>query len=133
MNNNVITIAAAVILNEDNQLLVVRKKNTKFFMHVGGKLESNESPEAALFREVHEEIGCDIDILSYIGKYETLAANESNHALISYLYQVRLKNEPKVQAELAELRWMDLNSSELALAPLTKDISIPWCKQLLHL
>ncbi len=37
-----ITVAAAVILNEQNQLLLVRKRNTHAFMQVGGKLEPNE-------------------------------------------------------------------------------------------
>jgi len=35
----IITVAAAVILNEQNQLLLVRKQNTQAFMQVGGKLE----------------------------------------------------------------------------------------------
>jgi hypothetical protein len=34
MSNKVITIAAAIILNEQNQILLVRKKDTDFFMHV---------------------------------------------------------------------------------------------------
>ena len=55
MSNKVITIAAAIILNEQNQILLVRKKDTDFFMHVVGKLEPNELPEAALSREVLEE------------------------------------------------------------------------------
>ena len=131
MSNKVITIAAAIILNEQNQILLVRKKDTDFFMHVGGKLEPNELPEAALSREVLEETGCKIEILSYIGKYETVAANELNHSLVSYLYQVKLKSQPQVQAELAEMQWVDLNHPDLPLAPLTRDISIPWCKQLL--
>jgi len=131
MSNKVITIAAAIILNEQNQILLVRKKDTDFFMHVGGKLEPNELPEAALFREVLEETGCEMEILSYIGKYETVAANELNHSLVSYLYQVKLKSQPQVQAELAEMQWVDLNHPDLPLAPLTRDISIPWCKQLL--
>lgn len=131
MSNKVITIAAAIILNEQNQILLVRKKDTDFFMHVGGKLEPNELPEAALFREVLEETGCEMEILSYIGKYETVAANELNHSLVSYLYQVKLKSQPQVQAELAEMQWVDLNYPDLPLAPLTRDISIPWCKQLL--
>ncbi|WP_312331632.1 NUDIX hydrolase [Acinetobacter variabilis] len=131
MSNKVITIAAAIILNEQNQILLVRKKDTDFFMHVGGKLEPNELPEAALSREVLEETGCEIEILSYIGKYETVAANELNHSLVSYLYQVKLKSQPQVQAELAEMQWVDLNHPALPLAPLTRDISIPWCKQLL--
>lgn len=131
MSNKVITIAAAIILNEQNQILLVRKKDTDFFMHVGGKLEPNELPEAALSREVLEETGCEIEILSYIGKYETVAANELNHSLVSYLYQVKLKSQPQVQAELAEMQWVDLNHPDLPLAPLTRDISIRWCKQLL--
>lgn len=131
MSNKVITIAAAIILNEQNQILLVRKKDTDFFMHVGGKLEPNELPEAALSREVLEETGCEMEILSYIGKYETVAANEWNHSLVSYLYQVKLKSQPQVQAELAEMQWVDLNHPDLPLAPLTRDISIPWCKQLL--
>ncbi|MFQ1044774.1 NUDIX domain-containing protein [Acinetobacter variabilis] len=131
MSNKVITIAAAIILNEQNQILLVRKKDTDFFMHVGGKLEPNELPEAALSREVLEETGCEMEILSYIGKYETVAANELNHSLVSYLYQVKLKSQPQVQAELAEMQWVDLNHPALPLAPLTRDISIPWCKQLL--
>ncbi len=40
-----ITVAAAVILNEQNELLLVRKRNTQAFMQVGGKLEPNEAPE----------------------------------------------------------------------------------------
>jgi hypothetical protein len=72
-----------------------------------------------------------MEILSYIGKYETVAANELNHSLVSYLYQVKLKSQPQVQAELAEMQWVDLNHPDLPLAPLTRDISIPWCKQLL--
>ncbi len=131
MSNKVITIAAAIILNEQNQILLVRKKDTDFFMHVGGKLEPNELPEAALSREVLEETGCEMEILSYIGKDETVAANELNHSLVSYLYQVKLKSQPQVQAELAEMQWVDLNHPDLPLAPLTRDISIPWCKQLL--
>ncbi|MGI1794761.1 NUDIX hydrolase [Acinetobacter variabilis] len=131
MSNKVITIAAAIILNEQNQILLVRKKDTDFFMHVGGKLEPNELPEAALSREVLEETGCEMEILSYIGKYETVAANELNHSLVSYLYQVKLKSQPQVQAELVEMQWVDLNYPDLPLAPLTRDISIPWCRKLL--
>ncbi|WP_286739163.1 MULTISPECIES: NUDIX hydrolase [Acinetobacter] len=133
MINKVITIAATIILNEQNQILLVRKKDTDFFMHVGGKLEPNELPEAALSREILEETGCEMEILSYIGKYETVAANELNHSLVSYLYQVKLKSQPQVQAELAEIQWVDLNHPDLPLAPLTRDISIPWCKQLLRI
>jgi 8-oxo-dGTP diphosphatase len=31
----------------------------------GGKIESGESPEAALVREIREELGADVDVLSF--------------------------------------------------------------------
>lgn len=126
---NVITVAAAVILNEQNQLLLVRKKNTQFFMQVGGKLEVNESPEQTMLREIHEEIGAQATIQQFIGRFETQAANEANHQLVSYVYQVDLDQVPKIDAEIAEMKWINLDDDQTLLAPLTKEVVIPWCKQ----
>jgi 8-oxo-dGTP pyrophosphatase MutT (NUDIX family) len=61
-----ITVAAAVILNEHNQLLLVRKQNTHAFMQVGGKLETNEAPEITMQREILEEIGCECELKQFI-------------------------------------------------------------------
>lgn len=126
---NTITVAAAVILNEQNQLLLVRKKNTQFFMQVGGKLESEELPENTMLREIHEEIGGQARIQQFIGRFETLAANEKNHQLVSYVYQVELDQAPKIDAEIAEMKWIDLDDDQTLLAPLTKEIVIPWCRK----
>lgn len=126
---NVITVAAAVILNEQNQLLLVRKKNTQFFMQVGGKLEVNEPPEQTMLREIHEEIGAQATIQQFIGRFETQAANEANHQLVSYVYQVDLDQVPKIDAEIAEMKWINLDDDQTLLAPLTKEVVIPWCKQ----
>lgn len=126
-----ITVSAAVIVNAQQQILLVRKHNTSFFMQVGGKLELNESSEAALLREVEEETGSTATIQQFIGRFETAAANEANHLLVSYLYLVELEQAPKIQAEIAEMCWLDLASipEQAMLAPLTKEIVIPWCQQ----
>lgn len=130
---NIITVAAAVILNEQQQLLLVRKKNTDYFMQVGGKLEPDELPEQTMLREIDEEIGGQATIQQFIGRFETPAANEANHLLVSYVYQVELKKFPKIDAEIAEMKWIDLDDQQTLLAPLTQQIVIPWCKQnLLH-
>lgn len=126
---NVITVAAAVILNTQNQLLLVRKKNTQFFMQVGGKLELNEAPEQTMIREISEEISVKAEIQQFIGRFETLAANEANHQLVSYVYQVSLDQQPEIDAEIAEMKWIDLDDDQTLLAPLTKEIVIPWCKE----
>ena len=124
-----ITVAAAVILNEQNQLLLVRKQNTEAFMQVGGKLESNEAPEIAIQREILEEIACESEIKQFIGRFETAAANEPDHLLVSYVYEVKLKQTPRIAAEIAEMKWIDLEDQVTLLAPLTKEVVIPWCQQ----
>ena len=125
---NVITVAAAIILNQHNQLLLVRKKNTQFFMQVGGKLEPNEAPEQTMIREIAEEISAKAEIEQFVGRFETRAANEAGHQLVSYVYQVNLDQAPKIDAEIAEMKWIDLNDEQTLLAPLTKEVVIPWCK-----
>lgn len=124
-----ITVAAAVICNAENQLLLVRKRNTAFFMQVGGKLEPNEAPEATLLREIAEEIGVQGQIQQFIGRFETPAANEADHLLISYVYLIKIDQAPQIQAEIAEMRWIDLGIEEQTwLAPLTTEVVLPWCR-----
>ena len=125
----IITVAAAIILNEKNQLLLVRKQNTEAFMQVGGKLESNEAPEIAIQREILEEIACESEIKQFIGRFETAAANEPDHLLVSYVYEVKLKQTPRIAAEIAEMKWIDLEDQATLLAPLTQHVVIPWCQQ----
>ena len=125
----IITVAAAIILNEKNQLLLVRKQNTQVFMQVGGKLESNEAPEIAIQREILEEIASESEIKQFIGRFETAAANEPDHLLVSYVYEVKLKQTPRIAAEIAEMKWIDLEDQVTLLAPLTQHVVIPWCQQ----
>ena len=126
---NVITVAAAIILNEQNELLVVRKKNTEFFMQVGGKLEQNEAPELTIVREIKEEISCDAEIEQFVGRFETAAANEENHLLVSYVYVIQLNDAPQIDAEIAAMKWVRLDDVTTQLAPLTREIVMPWVKQ----
>lgn len=125
----VITVAAGIVLNTQQQMLVVRKRNTACFMQVGGKLEPNELPEQTIVREIEEEIGCQAEILHYLGRFETQTANEPDHLLVSYVYHVALDCMPEVQAEIAEMRWVDLDDQETPLAPLTREVVIPWIQQ----
>ncbi|WP_081408590.1 NUDIX hydrolase [Acinetobacter larvae] len=126
-----ITVAAAVIENSQGQLLLVRKKQTQFFMQVGGKLEANEAAEDCLLREIQEEIAVAAQIKQFIGRFETAAANETDHRLCSYLYHVTLLGEPQIAAEIAAMQWFDpttVSASDL-LAPLTREVVIPWYLQ----
>ena len=124
-----ITVAAAIILNPQHELLLVRKKHTEFFMQVGGKLEPNEAPEVTILREIQEEIGCAAEIEQFVGRFETLAANEPDHRLVSYVYVITLLDQPKIDAEIAAMQWVSLDDQETKLAPLTREVVMPWVKQ----
>mgnify|MGYP003500105083 CR=1 FL=1 len=126
---NVITVAAAIILDEQQQLLLVRKKNTQFFMQVGGKLELDELPEQTMLREIKEEIGVDATIEQFVGRFETRAANEADHLLVSYVYHVSIDQVPRIDAEIAEMKWVSLEANQAFLAPLTTEIVMPWVRQ----
>ncbi len=126
-----ITVAAGIVLNAKQQLLLVRKHNTRFFMQVGGKLESDEAPEQCILREIAEEIGCQAKIVQAVGRFETAAANEPDHLLVSHVFQVELDSAPQIAAEIAELKWIDLDDQTTPLAPLTREIVLPWVHQYL--
>lgn len=126
-----ITVAAAIILNAQQELLLVRKKNTTCFMQVGGKLEVNEAPDVTILREIKEEIGSDATIESFLGRFETQTANEPGHQLVSYVYHVTLAQDPNIAAEIAEMKWIKLDDQQTHIAPLTQEVVIPWVKQLL--
>lgn len=125
-----ISVAAAIIFNAQGQALLARKRQTEFFMQVGGKLEANESAEQGLLREIQEEIGVAARIIKDLGTVETVAANEANHRLFAHLFHVELLGEAQVSAELAEIQWVNVFAPiHLALAPLTEHYVLPYIRQ----
>jgi 8-oxo-dGTP diphosphatase len=52
-----IKIAARAVIIHNKQLLVVKHHGSSFYALPGGKRESDESLQAALVRELHEELG----------------------------------------------------------------------------
>ena len=49
--------------------------------------------------------------------------------MVSYVYLMQLDGEPHIEAEIAEMNWVDLNQEDVKLAPLTTEIVIPWVKK----
>jgi 8-oxo-dGTP pyrophosphatase MutT (NUDIX family) len=49
--------ASAIILDEDNRVLMHFHKKLQMWLYPGGHIEENEEPQEALLREVHEEVG----------------------------------------------------------------------------
>lgn len=67
-----INVVAAVIKNEEGKILIAKRNLKKsqggLWEFPGGKIEPNESREAAIIREIKEELTIDINVESYIGE-----------------------------------------------------------------
>jgi 8-oxo-dGTP diphosphatase len=116
-----IRIAAAVIIDEHGRMLLVRKRGTLFFMQPGGKLESGESKEETLARELKEELGCVLQKFEFLGIFVAPAANEKAHAVEAALFHAEIAGDIKPGAEIEEIVWAKTpREGNLLLAPLTE-------------
>lgn len=123
-----IHIAAALLMRDDGMTLVVRKRGTTAFMQPGGKLEPGEAPEAALQRELSEElrIAGTLGEPAPMGQFAAMAANEAGALVVADLFRIDVSGEVTPQAEIEEIRWIDPAApGAIELAPLTRDEVLP--------
>jgi 8-oxo-dGTP diphosphatase len=125
-SSSTIRIAAAVILDPDSRMLVVRKRNTPFFMQPGGKLDGVETPIKTLARELQEELGCELVEAKFLGTFSAQAANEPDKVVEAALFRTKITGVIKPAAEIEEIAWIAPGKAhELTLAPLTRDHVVP--------
>lgn len=132
--SNQLYLSCALITDHNNQMLTVRKKNSIYYMMAGGKINSNETPQQALKRELFEELNICIDFkeLTYLGTHTTRAANEENTIVNATIYHLKTAHlDIKPYAELEEVCWLNYTTyTNYPLAHLLKEFSIPFWLQL---
>lgn len=115
-----ISVVGAVIFNENNEVLCALRSPTmtlpNYWEFPGGKINKGEEPQAALVREIKEELGCVITVDKKVEEieydYETIIVH-----LTTYRAQI-LEGMPKA-LEHTELKWVsvkDLNNLNWAPA-----------------
>ena len=52
---------AMIVLNEDNKVLLCKRRNTENWQFPQGGVDENENIESAMFRELNEEVGLEKD------------------------------------------------------------------------
>lgn len=128
-----IRIAAALISRDDGHVLLVRKRATESFMQPGGKIEAGEYPQAALRRELSEELGIEVNPneMTYVGRYTAPAAHELGRLVDAEIFRVAVTRSVSPGAEIEEILWSDPNApGSVKLAPLTRDQLLPLCSRL---
>lgn len=122
-------LSVAVITDVDDRLLLVRKQHTEAFMLPGGKIEEDEAPEAALRRELWEELGMTFvqQAFAYAGLHEAAAANEPGYGIQAHVFYRQLAEAISLtpQAEIAEALWFDKSRmGQYPLAPLVRQLRV---------
>lgn len=102
--------AARAIILEEDKILVMHRNNegNQYFTLVGGKVDSNETPEQALVREVREETG--LEVVSARLVFIEDHPEPYNHQFV-YLCEVAPHGEVAIQdmAEEAILNKLSIN------------------------
>jgi 8-oxo-dGTP diphosphatase len=92
----------AIIVSEDKtEILLVKNITAKEFHLPGGGIDSGESSENAVLREVKEELGINVNILYKLGKY---IYQGTNKYVEIFVVQAQTKTFT-MQWELDEARW----------------------------
>jgi 8-oxo-dGTP diphosphatase len=124
----VITIAAAIILDGNKRMLVVRKRGSSVFQQPGGKIDPGETPEMAVRREVAEEIAITLapSAIAPLGVFSAPAANEPGMQVVAHIFSAATMESPTAAAEIAEIAWVDLDKPDsFPLAPLSRHQIVP--------
>jgi 8-oxo-dGTP diphosphatase len=108
---HIVTSVVAVIVDNDGRVLLTKRSISPFkdlWVMPGGKIDLGEPILTALNREVHEEVGLEIEVEGLIDVFEHLTPGEENcHFVILYyrcrpLYCDIIRNEH----EVAEAVWV---------------------------
>lgn len=99
----------ALIYIEDLKILAAKSRGRDTYYIPGGKREPGESDEAALVREISEEISMVLDpsLLEFYGEFKAQAHGQPDGVLVRLrCYMTRERGKVKAAAEIDEVAWL---------------------------
>jgi len=108
-NQTVVLVAAAALIDVDGRVLLARRPPGKplagLWEFPGGKVQPGETPEAALIRELHEELGLDTQA-SCLAPLAFASHSYPDFHLLMPLYACRVWRGLPQPREGQELAWV---------------------------
>lgn len=108
---HIVTSVVAVIVDDDGRVLLTRRSIPPFldlWVMPGGKIDLGEPILEALKREVHEEVGLEVEVNCLIDVFEHLTPGEDNCHFVILYYRCRPLHCDIVhnEHEVAEAVWV---------------------------
>ncbi len=108
---HIVTSVVAVIIDDDDRVLLTRRNIAPFngqWVMPGGKIDLGEPILKALQREVHEEVGLEVEVGGLVDVFEHLTPGAENlhFIILFYLCRPRYCDIAHNQEEVAEARWV---------------------------
>ncbi len=107
-----LVVVACALVDADNRVLLARRPQGKpmagLWEFPGGKVRADEAPEAALIRELHEELGIDVTE-SCLAPFTFASHPYGDFHLLMPLYVCRRWDGVVTAREHADLAWVRPN------------------------
>lgn len=104
---------AAVVVNARGQILAIRRRDNHQWQPPGGVLETHETFEQGVCREVAEETGAHVEVERLAGLYKNVKAG-----IVAAVFRCRPLTDPAAEtAEAAEIAWMDPDEIAQLMTP----------------
>lgn len=104
---------AAVVVREDGRVLAIRRADNGQWQIPGGVLELDETIEAGLAREVHEETGLSVKVTGLTGIYKHMGLG-----VVALVFRCTLVDgQETLGEETAEIGWLSAADVSEHMAP----------------
>jgi 8-oxo-dGTP diphosphatase len=130
----IVVVAAIALVDQDNRVLIAQRPAGKSMAGLwefpGGKVEPGETPEAALVRELKEELGIEV-CLECLAPFNFASHPYENFHLLMPLYLCRTWDGEITPREGQTIKWVRaLDLSSYPMPPADEPL-IPWLRDLL--
>lgn len=130
----ILLVVAAALVDRDNRVLLAQRPQGKTLAGLwefpGGKLNVNETPEQALVRELHEELGINV-CLECLAPFTFASHTYETFHLLMPLYVCRNWEGEITAREGQVLKWVRPSAlTDYPMPPADVPL-IPWLKDLL--
>jgi 8-oxo-dGTP pyrophosphatase MutT (NUDIX family) len=133
--HDLIDFVVSIFIVNKNKVLLVHHRQLNRWLPIGGHIELNEDPEEALFREVKEECGLEIEVLAckpniksegtkflYTPSFLDIHKISETHKHVELVYFAKSKSDKFVfnKEEHKDIRWFggeDLSKPEFDISP----------------